>query len=177
MNSHVLIDKNHQNRSKTIKNRKNHPGAFPEFFSIFLEKLHFSRIFQLFGTAPWRHFRDFARSAMQSTLAFLTTGTRSIDSHYQSLFSLSDQWVLTTSQSVKGLKHITADTLTAEPPARRTRLLACRRDRSNRFQFCCGPLHPTCSPWDSLTNSMRFLQGSPGYVPQPRQGAYVSRRR
>ena len=73
MNLHVLIDKNHPNRSKTIKNRKNHPGEFPEFFSIFLAKFHFSRIFQLFGTAPWRHFRDFARSAMHSTIITLCT--------------------------------------------------------------------------------------------------------
>ena len=66
MNLHVLFDKNHQNQSTTIKTRKIHSGAFSEFFPIFLVKLHFSRIFQLFGIAPWRYFRDFARSAMQS---------------------------------------------------------------------------------------------------------------
>ena len=68
MKLHVLIDFNHQNRSKTIKNREIHPGAFPEFFSKNFGKYDFSHIFQLFGSAPWRYFRDFARSAMQSTL-------------------------------------------------------------------------------------------------------------
>ena len=61
MNLHVLIDKNHQNRSKTIKNWKIHPGAFSKFFSIFLVKCDFSHFSPLFPSAPWRHFRDFTR--------------------------------------------------------------------------------------------------------------------
>ena len=48
MNSHVLIDKNGQNRPKTIKNRKNTSWNIFRVFSIFLVKLHFSHISQHF---------------------------------------------------------------------------------------------------------------------------------
>ena len=48
MNSHVLVDKNHQNRSKTIKNRKIHPGAFSEFFFVFFFKMSFFAHFPTF---------------------------------------------------------------------------------------------------------------------------------
>ena len=65
---HVLIDLDRPNRSKTIKNRKIHPGELSEFFSFFFVKNHFSHFFQLFSSAPWRDFRDFARSVMQSTI-------------------------------------------------------------------------------------------------------------
>ncbi len=68
MKLHVLIDFNHQNRLKTIKNREIHPGAFPEFFSKNFGKCDISHIFQLFVALLEAIFRDFARSAMQSTL-------------------------------------------------------------------------------------------------------------
>ena len=42
---HVLVDKNHQNRSKTIKKRKIHPGAFSKFFSFFFCKICFFAYF------------------------------------------------------------------------------------------------------------------------------------
>ena len=68
MKLHGLIDLNHQNRVQAIKNRKIHPGKLSEFFSIFCAKFYFSHFFQFFSSAPWRDFRDFARSPMQSTL-------------------------------------------------------------------------------------------------------------
>ena len=64
----VLIGLERPNRSKTIKNRKIHTGELSEFFSFFFVKFHFPHFFQLFSSARWRDFRDFARSPMQSTL-------------------------------------------------------------------------------------------------------------
>ena len=61
MNSHVLVAKNHQNRSKTIKNRKIHPGAFPELFSLFFAKFHFSRKFQTFWYRSLKAFSRFCQ--------------------------------------------------------------------------------------------------------------------
>ena len=52
MKLHVLIDKNHQKQSKTIKKRKIHPGAFAEFVSFVFVKVHFSHFFQPLGIAP-----------------------------------------------------------------------------------------------------------------------------
>ena len=61
-------DLDRPNRSKTIKNRKIHPGELSEFFPFFFAKFYFSHFFQVFSSAPWRNFRHFARSPMQSTL-------------------------------------------------------------------------------------------------------------
>ena len=68
MKCYVLIGLERPNRSKTIKNRKIHPGELSEFFSFFFAKFYFSHFFQVFSSAPWRDFRHFARSPMQSTL-------------------------------------------------------------------------------------------------------------
>ena len=77
----VLIDLDRPNRSKTIKNRKIHPGELSEFFPFFFAKFYFSHFFQVFSSSPWRDFRYFARSPMQSTLLLVIKGIP-IDFHF-----------------------------------------------------------------------------------------------
>ena len=90
MNLHVLIDKNHQKQSKTIKNCKILPGAFSKFFPIFLVKCDFLHFSPLFPSAPWMQIQENPR--ISAKLGFPNIWILTISRKLNFFWKLFAQW-------------------------------------------------------------------------------------